>query len=527
MRPLPQYKASYGLYRVHLSYESFSSELDAIVDDAQKEWPFLNEGHPAENENSSGRLTRAEKYKTIRLLDTFFSDSFPQSVLNALAHNANKFQYKIQILLLDPLSSIARSRAHALDGIDPIEETNKGLNCIRKAMKCKKTSLRHISSHLRDQDYIYKQINDIKGSSHNYRTEVRFYNLLTEAPFYQIHQFAMKGQLKHQVSARENPWLSFVDDPNQDDDIYDFLIDNFNAIWPDSLEYPEGREIYERDTCFVAQDFKNKHTWQAVVNACKDFDLRPVRGDTHPSGKPSERVPEEIRKSAFVIADLTSSNPNVLFEIGLACAMQKRLFIFTRDSPEDAPFDVRDQQIKKYGTPDEDPLEVQLAECFSSIPEMCMRRLKPLFNNAKSNQFNLQHFFNAHIEVVSCQDAALARKISVKEELKSLVLKTSSGLIVLHLCGHAQASYRKVKTFLGVKEARQASHSLLATELLAKPGTICPFTPRIWGLPHLIDEDVLSLEYAYTNNATLTGYIQFTPEILTTKPDNNVGDFKI
>ncbi|MGB2770274.1 MAG: hypothetical protein WBC88_11165, partial [Candidatus Zixiibacteriota bacterium] len=47
-----------------------------------------------------------------------------------------------------------------------------------------------------------------------------------------------------------------------------------------------------------------------------------------------------IRKAKLIIAETTSRNPNVFYEIGMAHAFNKDVFIFNSSSKKELPFDI-------------------------------------------------------------------------------------------------------------------------------------------------------------------------------------------
>ena len=53
--------------------------------------------------------------------------------------------------------------------------------------------------------------------------------------------------------------------------------------------------------------------------------------------------------------------------------------------------------------------------------------------------------YSLSCSVITCKEAASAKKIPLKNELKSLVLTTSNGLYLLHLPGDKKANLRTVK----------------------------------------------------------------------------------
>jgi prolyl-tRNA editing enzyme YbaK/EbsC (Cys-tRNA(Pro) deacylase) len=132
--------------------------------------------------------------------------------------------------------------------------------------------------------------------------------------------------------------------------------------------------------------------------------------------------------------------------------------------------------------------------------------------------------FKLHYDVISCSQAAYAKGIPLKNELKSLILTTNKGLYVLNISGDENASLRSVKNVLNVDEAFLANIEQL-NELQVQPGTICPFLPQLWCLPQLISKDVLKLSFVSTNNGTRNQYIVFHPKLLLQSERHIIGCF--
>jgi len=123
-------------------------------------------------------------------------------------------------------------------------------------------------------------------------------------------------------------------------------------------------------------------------------------------------------------------------------------------------------------------------------------------------------------DVVSCDAAAEAKDLPLWRELKSLVLETGRRhaqgehcLVVAHIRGDHRLSLRTVKHVLQVSEARLASPAMLQS-LGVAPGTVHPFHPSLWVLEHLVDPEVLRLEWVTTNAGRLDAYVVFDPAIL-------------
>ena len=58
-------------------------------------------------------------------------------------------------------------------------------------------------------------------------------------------------------------------------------------------------------------------------------------------------IVEQINQSDLIVADLTTGNPNVFYELGLAHALRKTVILVTQ-SIEDVPFDLRSYRLLEY-----------------------------------------------------------------------------------------------------------------------------------------------------------------------------------
>lgn len=65
------------------------------------------------------------------------------------------------------------------------------------------------------------------------------------------------------------------------------------------------------------------------------------------AGRISDNLILEIEKSALCIADITGNNPNVMWEVGYAMALNKPI-LFISQSLESTPFDIKDMRIIRY-----------------------------------------------------------------------------------------------------------------------------------------------------------------------------------
>jgi hypothetical protein len=106
--------------------------------------------------------------------------------------------------------------------------------------------------------------------------------------------------------------------------------------------------------CFVIQPFDNgpydKRYEDVLVPAIKAARLEPYRVDRDPHVVvPIEDIENGIRTSELCLADITTDNPNVWFEVGFAIASRKGIVLLCAETrPTSFPFDVRHRTILKY-----------------------------------------------------------------------------------------------------------------------------------------------------------------------------------
>lgn len=84
------------------------------------------------------------------------------------------------------------------------------------------------------------------------------------------------------------------------------------------------------------------------VSRDRSVSIDTLRADeiTEP-GRISTQVTESIRTADLIIADITGNNPNVMYELGFAHALDKTVVLLTQ-SVKDSPFDVKDFRQVTY-----------------------------------------------------------------------------------------------------------------------------------------------------------------------------------
>jgi len=99
------------------------------------------------------------------------------------------------------------------------------------------------------------------------------------------------------------------------------------------------------DTCFVMQPFAVPHGeyYEKIFKpAIEKTKLQPVRADAEifGTGKIIDQVWRGIKDAKVLVAELSTRNPNVFYELGLAHALHKPVVLVSSNEP-DVPFDLQ------------------------------------------------------------------------------------------------------------------------------------------------------------------------------------------
>ena len=110
------------------------------------------------------------------------------------------------------------------------------------------------------------------------------------------------------------------------------------------------------DVCFVMQPFASPYGeyYEKIFKpAIEQAGLKPVRADTEifGSGKIMDQVLRGISAAKVLVAELTTRNPNVLYELGIAHALRKPVVLVSSNEP-DVPFDLRHIRVIYYEVTD-------------------------------------------------------------------------------------------------------------------------------------------------------------------------------
>lgn len=136
--------------------------------------------------------------------------------------------------------------------------------------------------------------------------------------------------------------------------------------------------------CFVMQPFDggafDKRYDDVFAPAIKEAGLEAYRVDRDPSVSiPIDDIESGIINSKLCLAEITTDNPNVWFELGFAIAVPKEVILVCSDERRSKfPFDVQHRNIIRYKT--ESPQD------FTQLKENITTRIKAVLN--KQNEIS-------------------------------------------------------------------------------------------------------------------------------------------
>lgn len=118
----------------------------------------------------------------------------------------------------------------------------------------------------------------------------------------------------------------------------------------------KAANVSPTDSCFVVQPFAaplGSYYEKIYKPAIEKAGLTPVRADADifGTGKIMDQVWTGINAAKVLVAELTSRNPNVFYELGLAHALRKPVVLISSNE-EDVPFDLHHIRVIYYDVTD-------------------------------------------------------------------------------------------------------------------------------------------------------------------------------
>lgn len=136
------------------------------------------------------------------------------------------------------------------------------------------------------------------------------------------------------------------------------------------------------EKCFVIQPFDDgkfdKRYEDVFAPAIRAVGLEPYRVDRDPSVSiPIDDIQAGIEASDVCLADISTDNPNVWFELGYAIAAQQEVILVCSDERTSRfPFDVQHRSIIRYSTESSSDFEELRTTIESRIKATLQRREK-------------------------------------------------------------------------------------------------------------------------------------------------------
>lgn len=114
----------------------------------------------------------------------------------------------------------------------------------------------------------------------------------------------------------------------------------------------KGVKVSPADSCFVMQPFSSPlgdYYEKIYKPAIEKAGLKPIRADADifGTGKIIDQVWRGISDAKVLVAELTSRNPNVFYELGLAHALKKPVVLISSNE-NDVPFDLQHIRVIYY-----------------------------------------------------------------------------------------------------------------------------------------------------------------------------------
>lgn len=103
-------------------------------------------------------------------------------------------------------------------------------------------------------------------------------------------------------------------------------------------------------TCFVLMPFRKEFhfIYDRIRDVLLKVNVKAIRADELSApGLITDQIAEQIARAEFILADVTGQNPNVMYEIGIASTLGKKVVIISQEDQR-LPFDIAAQRVLFY-----------------------------------------------------------------------------------------------------------------------------------------------------------------------------------
>ena len=230
-----------------------------------------------------------------------------------------------------------------------------------------------------------------------------------------------------------------------------------------------------------------------IKEACKKAGAYCERVDEQLyEGSIVERIYNQIDKSDFIIADMTGRNPNVFYEAGYAHALGKRVVLLTKNVA-DIPFDLKHYPHIVY--------EGKL----TLLRDKLVKQIKWFIDHPKGNVSGDKIAFDIYFDNHNLSSSRVVYEVSQNSKgdyYPNILLHNSSSISL------KPGDFRLGVLTSGTLGCRESDGNDIAFPFRLPngnvlcmfsefpclfPGQYLPFCFRIWGIPAIGKEDLLTL----------------------------------
>lgn len=217
----------------------------------------------------------------------------------------------------------------------------------------------------------------------------------------------------------------------------------------------------EKQLCYVVMPFSGTSTldelgWKSVFDKIfkhtfEVLGLECIRSEVR-AGSILQNVISNIHRADIVLADLTDNKPNVLYELGIAHSITKKVVMVTQRINE-VPSDLKPYGIVTYKA---DPSNEEMRRFQKDIMEARKKvydlrtQSSPVFQILGENLHTLEGIIRNPIAIMECLNCHLQYEVAINETISS-DSRAPPEIIQDHsnrgLCNHWECSQ-----FVGVKQ---------------------------------------------------------------------------
>jgi hypothetical protein len=183
--------------------------------------------------------------------------------------------------------------------------------------------------------------------------------------------------------------------------------------------------------CFVIQPFDtggpyDKRYHDVLTPAISDAGLEPYRVDEDPKTTILiDDIENGIREAEVCLADITTNNPNIWYEVGFALANGKRIVLICLEPRgEPFPFDIRHRKVIKYALHSSSDFEKLKKEITTGLKAQ-VEKAEKLQTVAALSQIQNTEGLSAH--EIAALVTILSERVSPDDGLSVYFLKDNMG----------------------------------------------------------------------------------------------------